>query len=264
VAGKADVHDPVLKSLLQESRDIEKFQFIYRLKADTMADIRKLTTWMATYNIGVTRLQKMRRWVDASSDEIVNQPPKHYVPTHLVFAFLAMITVIGFGPLASSRDAYLQMRASKVWFKTDAVTVKAPLEGWSFDRTNCAADKDSIAQLTGFNASETDIVCEGLKQDGLKPLVKKTVEFQAWTGIAGALIAIALAFGNILAAGSAQEALRLRKRLYQSREGNNEEDRTGRATQTESQKPTTSRRRNPPKATPEEVDAHHQSEPQDQ
>lgn len=214
IAGKADVHDPVLKALLQESRDIEKFQFIYRLKVETMNEMRELIAWMATHRVGMSKLQTMRKWIDTTSKEMIRQPPKHYVPSHLGLATLAMIVIMGLGPLAGSHDAYLQMRASKVWFKTDAVTVKAPFEGWTFRQDQCASNRSVLAQITGFSQSETEAICDALKNDGLKPLVKQTVEFQAWTGIVGIAIALIFAFTNLGAAISAQAANRLRKKLY--------------------------------------------------
>ncbi|WP_157122934.1 DUF6216 family protein [Pandoraea vervacti] len=224
VAGKADVHDPVLKSLLLESRDIEKFQFIYRLKVETMVDVHKLAAWMETRGVGMARLQKIRRWVDVTSAEVVSQPPRHYVRSHCVFGCMAMLTILGISQLAASHDAYLQMRTSKVWFKTDAVTVKAPLEGWSFNLAKCQDDRTKLANLTGFNASETNAICNAFKDDRLKALVNETVKWQAWTGIVGMLIAIFVAIINILAAGAAHEALRLRKRLYPAGVGGNGSD----------------------------------------
>lgn len=216
VAGKADVHDPVLKSLLLESRDIEKFQFIYRLKVETMADIRNLAAWMEEHRVGMVRLQKMRRWLDVNSAEMVRQPPKHYVLSRFLVACLAMLALLGISQLAASHNAYLQMRTSKVWFKTDAITVKAPLEGWSFNQAKCAIDRDALTQLTGFNATETEAICNALNNDGLKPLVKQTIEFQVWVGIAGIVVALGLALTNIGAASAAQAALCLRKQLYPS------------------------------------------------
>ncbi|MCF2135223.1 hypothetical protein IHE27_03375 [Mycetohabitans endofungorum] len=56
VAGKADVHDPVLKALLLESRDIEKFKYTYRLKVETMAAIHRLDKWRRTHEISMSRL----------------------------------------------------------------------------------------------------------------------------------------------------------------------------------------------------------------
>lgn len=214
LAGKADVHDPALKALLQESRDIEKFQFVYRLKVETMDEMRNLIAWMAAHRVGMPRLQTMRKWIDTTSEEMIRQPPKHYVPRHLGLAALAMIAIMGLGLLAGSHDAYLQMRTSKVWFKTDAVTVKAPFDGWKFTQEQCISNRSELAQITGFSQSETEVICDALKDDGLKPLVKQTVEFQAWIGIFGVAIALTFAFNNLGGAISAQAANRLRKKLY--------------------------------------------------
>lgn len=257
VAGKTDVHDPVLKSLLLESRDIEKFQYTYRLKAETMADVRRFAAWMKAHGVGMPRLQKMRRWIDLTSAEVVCQPPRHYVLSHFVFGCLIMLSILGIGQLVTSHDAYLQMRTSKVWFKTDAVTVKAPLEDWSFDVGKCEADRSGLAQLTGFNASETDVICNALKDDSLKDLVKRTVEWQAWTGIVGSLIAIVVGLINILAAGAAQEAVVLRKRLYPAGVGGNESD--GEADKLKCPDGEGPRPSAQPSATPNEAHAHCQS-----
>ena len=215
IAGKADVHDPVLKSLLKESRDIEKFQFIYRLKVETMAEIRTLASWMSKHGIGMTQLQRTRRWIDISSVEVVRQPPKRYVLVHLLFALFSMLAIVVIAvPLAVSQEAYLQARASKVWFKTDGATIKAPLNGWSFNQAQCLTTRDVVAKSTGFDTTETEAICSALKDDGLKVLVKQTVTVQRWSGIVGAVLALILVFFNLEAAGAAQEAQRLRTQLY--------------------------------------------------
>ncbi|MEJ2769016.1 DUF6216 family protein [Mycetohabitans sp. B46] len=223
-AGKADVHDPVLKALLLESRDIEKFKYTYRLKVETMAAIHMLDKWRRTHEISMSQLQRMRSWIDTTLPEVVRQPSRHYVLIHFASACLALLLMLGIGQLAASGNAYLQMRVSKVLFKTDAVTVKAPLEGWSFDSARCAADKAGLAQLTGFNASETDAICNALKDNSLKALVKQTLKCQAWVAIAAVLVAVVVALSNILAVRSAKEALRLRKRLYLSSEDDGKEE----------------------------------------
>lgn len=214
VAGKADAHDPALKTMLITSRDLEKFQFIYRLKVETLAEVRKLAEWMDEHGVGMSRLQKMRPWVNVRSPEIVVQPPKYFRRAKFAIAAIAFLVMIGVSQFAASPNAYLQMRASKTWFKTDATSVKAPLEGWSFNAADCTADKSKITRTTGFLDTETDVICKALEEESLKPLVKQGVEFQAWTGIAVILLALAVIFFNLLAMIAAQEALDLRKRLY--------------------------------------------------
>jgi len=213
VAGKADANDPVLKAMLQESRDIEKFQYTYRLKAETLAAIHKLDAWTKAHNVGLSRLLRIRRWVDLTSPEIVLQPPKRYVPLHLGIALVAVSAFAAIGPMAATPNAYLQMRASKTWFKTDGTSVKAIREGWSIDQSSCAKDRPKVALTTGFNEKESEMICRALKEDGLRDFVKKTVTFQAWTGVVAALAAAIFALSHFLAACSATNAAALRKRL---------------------------------------------------
>ncbi|EHP40339.1 hypothetical protein OR16_26378 [Cupriavidus basilensis OR16] len=155
-----------------------------------------------------------RRAVTIRSTEVVLSPPKHYLPGKFVTAGIALLMTFGIAQLAVSPVAYLQMRASKTWFKTDATTVKSPFDAWSFDATDCSTDTTKVTRITGFLVSETDAICKALREDGLKPLVKQTIEFQGWTGVVGLLITLMIVFFSILAAFAAQEAVLLRKRLY--------------------------------------------------
>lgn len=206
IAGKADVHDPALKALLQESRDIEKFQFVYRLKVETMDEMRNLIAWMAAHRVSMPKLQTMRKWIDITSAEVIRQPPKHYVSGHLGLASLAMIVIMCLGLLASSHDAYLQMRTSKIWFKTDAVTVKSPLGAWTFNKDECTSNISAVPKITGFSQSETEMICHAFQTGELKAFVKETVGYQALAGIFCTTIALTLFIFNIAAAFSARSA----------------------------------------------------------
>lgn len=214
VAGKTDVHDPVLKSLLQESRDIEKFIFTYRLKVRTVADIHRLQTWLKTHEIGISQLQKIRRWVDFKVAELVSPPPRNFAITRIVFGCVAVFVAICISPVSTSHNAYLQMRVSKVWFKTDGITVQAPFERWSFDSAACSESRANLMQLTGFNAVEADAICSAFKDGSLKGLIKETVRWQMGLGLVGVLIAIALACAGFMDAHIALEAQRLREQVY--------------------------------------------------
>ncbi len=215
ITGKADLHDPTLNSLLQESLDLEKFQLIFGVKAETIADLHRFATWRKANCVGMTNIHKARRWIDVTSTEMVRKPPKNYVRYRLLIVVLASLCIVSIGQLAASRYAYLQMRDSKVWFKTDATTVKAPFEDWSFDQSKCASDRPEVMRLTGFNASETDVICEALEQDSLKALVTNTVKKQGSTGGVLVLIAFVFMLTNFYSALGAEEALVLRKRMQQ-------------------------------------------------
>ena len=216
VAGKAEAHDVVVKTALQESRDIERFNFTYRMKLASIASIHKLDKWRRGHDLGMAQLQQVRRWIDMDSTEVLRQPPKHYVAVHFLAALLALLSTFPAGWIAASHDAYLQMRASKVSFKTNGTTVKAPFEGWSFDAGRCAQDEAGIVRITGFSWSETEAICNGFKSDELNQLVKKTLNTQLKAGVFFLLIAFTVGVNRSLAASAAEKAITLRKRLSQT------------------------------------------------
>jgi Family of unknown function (DUF6216) len=214
IAGGAEVHDPALKSFFQDNRDLERFRFVYRLKVERLDEVRKLVAWMEQHRVGMSRLQKMRHWVNANSDEIVMPPPKHYSRCRIAVAMAAIVAMVGVVQLASSPEAYFQMRGSKAWFKTDAVSVKAPMSNWSFDASDCSMDRSKIKQITGFLDKETNAVCNALQNGELKPLATRTIKLQQWAGVIGGLISFTVAILCMLAAFAAHEAAMLRKRIY--------------------------------------------------
>lgn len=213
VAGRTEAHDVVVKTILQESRDVERFNFTYRMKLGSIAAIHKLDKWRRAHDIGMSQLQQVRRWIDTDSTEMLRQPPRRYVAVHLVVALFALLSTVPTGWLATSHDAYLQMRASKVWFKTDGTTVKAPFENWSFDAGQCLLDRAGMIRMTQFNQSEADAVCNAFKDGELKQLTHKTLATQLRVGIFFLLAALTVGVSRFLAAGSAQKAITLRRRL---------------------------------------------------
>ncbi|MBS1208474.1 MAG: hypothetical protein H6R19_872 [Proteobacteria bacterium] len=213
VTGRTELHDPILNALLRESLDLEKFQLIYGVKAENISDLHKFSEWKKEKQVGMRSIHKARRWIDVASSEIVLKPPKYFIRGRLGIVFLATLFIVGAEQLTSSKNALLRMRETAVWFKTDAKTVKAPFEGWSFDQVQCTTSRVDVMKLTGFNASEAEAICEAIEQDGLKNLVIKTVKQQAWTGIFFASAALLIALINFYSALGAQEAVSLRKRL---------------------------------------------------
>ncbi|MBB3010242.1 DUF6216 family protein [Cupriavidus alkaliphilus] len=214
IAGKTEVHNTDLKAIFQENRDLERFRFLYRLKVETMKDVKKLVSWMGENGIGMFRLQKMSAWIDVRTPEILVQPPRHFVPIRLAIACASFLAMVCVGQLAASQFAYFQMRESKIWFKTDATTISAPLGGWTFTAAECS-NSSRLSQMTGFLESETEVICKGLQGKSIDSLVKQTVKFQSWAGLVFMLITLITAILNILTAVAAQEAARLWKRLHE-------------------------------------------------
>lgn len=220
MAGKTDAHHPALKSFLQKNRDLEKFRFLYRLKVETFSDMQNLIAWSDAHNIGMIHLQKMRSWIDANTKEIVREPSKCHYKSRVTFAAVALIAIFSASNIGASPAAYFKMKASGTWFATDATTVRALWngwwfgDGWSFNVSDCA-DEPKITRETGFNETETHLICKSMKDGGeLRSLTKDTIKLQRWFGGVSALIALVIAIRSLLSAFAAKDAENLRKKLY--------------------------------------------------
>ncbi|WP_155629929.1 DUF6216 family protein [Burkholderia stagnalis] len=214
IAGRAEVQNSTLKAFLQASRDLEKFRFIFRLKVETIADFNKLMTWMDVHSLGISALQKIRRWVDPRAPEIVLQPPKNYIKVKIFAVGVVSVVFLGCNILGASRSTLFQMKESEVWFKTDAFVVGSPFGSWSFNSSDCEGGMEDVMRKTGFLAHEVAAICNAMKDDSLKKLVRQDLRLQQAIGIIGMLVALVVMLSNIFSAVAAQEATRLRKKLY--------------------------------------------------
>lgn len=214
MAGKTEIQDPALKEFDKRNRDLERFRFVYRLNIATLDDANRLIRWLEEHGLNIAMLQKIRRWVDVNSTDVVLEPPNSYILHRLIAAVLAVFVMATINHFAASNSAFLQMRESKIWFKTDLKTVDGPFDAWSFNLEECEKDKEAIKLKTGFQDSETIAICTSLKDGGLTKIVKKTVKLQRWTGAFTTSAALAIAFFCIITVGAANEARKLRRKLY--------------------------------------------------
>lgn len=214
IAGKAEVQNATLKSFLQANRDLEKFRFIYGLKVETIVDLNKLIKWMEKHSLSISALQKVRRWVDPRSPEILMKPPQSYIKAKIFTVGVVSVIFLGCNYLGTSRSTIFQMKQSKVWFKTDATTIDAPLGGWSFNSSSCEGNIEGVMRETGFLTHEAAEICRAMKGDSLKALVRQDLKTQRAIGVLGMTLALVTMLYSIFTAVAAQEATRLRKKLY--------------------------------------------------
>ncbi|MFC4274581.1 DUF6216 family protein [Achromobacter aloeverae] len=212
--GNADAEDSVVIANLQESRDVERFNYAHRLKLETLTSIHKLEKWRKKHDVGMSRIRRVRMWINTNIDEIVSLPPKRYVAATMLLGLAGAILAFCVGMIAASPYALLQMRTSGVWFKTDAVVAKGAFGGWAFDAEKCASDRSGIEDLTGFKTKEVAFICDALRTGDLKASVIDNVRSQKWFGLSVSLVIAYWAFRALLAANSAASARLLRRQLY--------------------------------------------------
>ncbi|ANN64914.1 DUF6216 family protein [Bordetella bronchialis] len=216
LAGKAEVEDPIVKGLIRRNLDLEKFRFIYRLPAETLGDVHKLALWLDEHRIDISKLLKVRKWIDPASADIVLEPPKGYAAYPLVSCAMATLLMLVAAYVAAYPAALLHMRESKTWFITDGVTVRAPSGGWHFSAKECSADTDELSRLAGMSTTEITTLCHALNTEELRQYVQDTTDGQRNVGITALSIGGWAALLGMLAFRSAIEARRLRTKIYGS------------------------------------------------
>jgi len=178
IAGKADISDKILSEFVQDTRELERFRFMYGLKVETKDELHKLISWLKINSIGIGIAQRAKNWIDIKSDVVITKPNKSYFAVRLIIVILCAIVAAFLATAGSSSSALLQMKESKIWFLTDGKIVNQYFGGWSFDKDNCISSKESIAKTSQFSEEEISMLCKALNNGDLKSFVSKTVEQQ--------------------------------------------------------------------------------------
>lgn len=212
MAGRSDVNDPVLKELLINSRDLERFRFTYRLKVDSLADVHKLHAWSAQHQIDLANLTALRDWVDPKHLELIKAPPKSlFVIETLVVVVLAAGTIL-FGALLLPSGALLQTKESGVYFRAQEATVEHPFRWWRYGADSCRPNLDSVMRETGFTRDEAVLICDALKEGKLDSLIVDNQSTQRWLFALVALVSTPLILSGIWKVNAAQAALAMRSK----------------------------------------------------
>lgn len=216
-AGRREVQDSVLKEIQQESRDLEIFRFFYRVPLQSLADLHKLDSWAKAHNVGMLKLKTLWRWVDVRNSEVVRRPHRMSKPALFFLIVVLWILSMIAGSVLASSYGYFHMKESKVWFKTDANTVRNMTlwgEDWAFAATECAAESPDLLEKTGFRKSELLDLCRVLGSGSMKDQVYSLVKQQRWLAllfllpfIVGLAVVIRTALGAV-------EAEKLWKELH--------------------------------------------------
>lgn len=212
-AGKTDAEDPTLKAFFQRNRELEKFRFVYRLNAQSIDQIKRLDRWLQENSVDISRLQSMRRWVNLGEEDLLSTPPTGYLWAKSITLLLAMFLFWGTSILNPSHNAYLQMRESGTWFRTDLREFQAPLGAWKFSAGDCKESQEDILKKTELNKKEVSVICNGMEDGSLKKFVTESLETQTWIASIFAAILVLTGIFNVLAIKSAADARELVGRL---------------------------------------------------
>lgn len=212
-AGKAEVQDPVLRKFIQENRDLENFRFIYGIKVERPADIRRLKSWLDRYNIGIARLQKAGKWVDVRSKDIVIEPTKQSGIAQIGFLVFWYTIFFLSAQAFEINDAFLQFRQSGTWFRTDGHSISNLFDRAKVELELCATDQEKIAQRMNFTRQEVLAICKDHASTSLRKLIGEGLRFQRILAGTASALAFLLAILSILRMRAMAEARSLCKQL---------------------------------------------------
>lgn len=203
----------MLRRFIQENRDLENFRFLYGIKVENAASIRRLKPWLDRHNIGIGRLQKIRKWVDIHSKNIVVEPTKkngngEIVCLTLWYAIFFLATQ-AFG----INDAFLQFRQSGTWFRTDGNTIRDLLDRTEVELKLCATDQEKIAREMDFSQPEVSAICKDYSKQSFEKLVREGRRAQRILTGGVSAVALWLAILSILRLKAMGEARKLCKQI---------------------------------------------------
>lgn len=213
LAGSTDVNDPILKEVLVNSRDLERFRFTYRIKVDSLDDVHKLHAWSQQHRLDIAALSSAREWVDVTRSDLIKDPPSAYIRRRAWLAGLLLVVVYGLGALLLPSGALLRMKASDTLFRMHSSSLQHPLWFWSVSSSDCKMSVDAVVRKTGFTRGETELICGMLLDGNAKSLIDENEAAQRWIFV-GALVLLLLWSSPFLwQIGSAQAAIDLRRRM---------------------------------------------------
>lgn len=222
LAGSTDVNDPILKEVLVNSRDLERFRFTYRIKVDSLDDVHKLHAWSQQHRVDIAALSRAREWVDVTQPELIKEPPGAFIRRRGWLAVALFVAVYTLGALLLPSGALLRMKASDTHFRMQESSLQHPLWFWSVSLPDCKTNVDAVMRTTGFTKDETNLVCGMLLDGKAKSLIGENEAAQRWIFVV-ALVLLALWFFPFLwQIGGAQAAIDLRRRMAGAEQAANE------------------------------------------
>ena len=107
----------------------------------------------------------------------------------------------------------LQTKVSKIWFLSDAKSVKPFFAGWEIDAKRCAAGREEVQKISGFSETEVASICKALTDQSLQPIVDKTVHLQQAFSVVMAIVSFIWLISAIIRIISADAAKKIKKSI---------------------------------------------------
>lgn len=194
VAGNSPISNQRLATFMEETRELERFRFVYGVSIESSAELNKFLAWRERHRIPIRKIQLIRSWFDAKAEDFIVQPTLSAIVLRFIICFSFVVATFISLFIAVSDKALLKTNTSKIWFMTDGSIVGRPLLGKPVALTQCSSLNSAPLVSLGFTKNEERIICEAAMEGSLKGEIEKTIKDQRQLGFALEMIFIFLFF----------------------------------------------------------------------
>lgn len=192
VAGDTPVSDPRLAEFMDETRELERFRFIYGVSIDSRAQLHRFLAWREQQRLPMLHIQWMREWFDTQAEHFVRQPHRltlAWKAAVCLFWLAAMLLALS---ICVAPPAVMKMKASGVWVTTDGSVVKPAFGLARITLADCGEPAAAQLRSIGFTDNEETLFCAAARDGSLRDVVEKNAKDIAMLAFVAELVFIVL------------------------------------------------------------------------
>lgn len=183
-------HNNELSELMKTKEDVDKFNFLFKTKAQNINQIIKLQKRIMRKGIDIKSISKSRKYFDMQTLKL-KLPEKKKIAFTLMFAALFLFGGVLLLQIPITPAALVKFKNSDTWIWVNKEHAENYIpsipfnhlffDDWKFDKNKCTGKKTSIAQLsaiTKLTEPEIAAICNQFKSSGDPFKINKTISSQ--------------------------------------------------------------------------------------
>lgn len=188
--GKKEFNNIHLKELMQEREDIDKFNFVFSIKADSIEQIQRLKKRVTKQSLDIRLISRSKGYFYINTCKLKVPKAKHLAVIILLSLFF-FISTIPLMQIAIKPAALIKFNDSDSWVwinyeYAEKYTPAIPLMNffehrWKFNKDTCLTNKSSIEKLSSLSKLPTERVksiCELFKEAKKPPILNHIIKEQ--------------------------------------------------------------------------------------
>jgi Family of unknown function (DUF6216) len=188
ISGKQSIIDKQIIESLNQTSDVEAFNFTFGLNAKSHKEIKRLQTWEKHHDIETLELQRASRWVDLGTVNILKSVPNGYKYWCAIGSIIGVALWIPFLIAFSLDQALFVTRTTNEWFRVSTSNGQISVGIFSNRIFDCNIGSSEPETKPKFNEVEASAICASIQDGSLLKIAKNTIALQnIVTGIFGAI-----------------------------------------------------------------------------